>query len=77
MLTVSLPVQGNVNDWPEDAPPIDNRSHLRVTLHVVRVDLGDGNLAVAITQPNRLQQQKRLELVAVEPRLTWRSESKA
>src|SRR4051812_44768000 len=61
--------QAEVNDRPEDAPPVDDRPHFRVTELVARIDLRHRHLGVPVAEADRFEHQVRLELVAVEPLL--------
>ena len=58
-----------VDDRPEDAPPVDARPHFRVAQRVRRIDFRHRDLHVAVAEPDRFQHQVRLQLVAIEPLL--------
>src|SRR5438270_5847986 len=59
--------QAEIDDGAQDAPPVDERPHFRVPELMRRINLRDRNLAMPVPQRDRLQQEVRLELVAVEP----------
>src|SRR5262245_26040308 len=61
--------QAKIDDRTQDAPPVDDRPHFRVSVFGRRIDLRYRHFAVPVSQADRLQQQVRLELVSIEPRL--------
>jgi hypothetical protein len=59
---------GGIGERPEDRPPVEDRTHLRLAERAVGIDLGDGGFHESIAQLDGPEEQIRLQLVGVEPR---------
>src|SRR5262245_55652046 len=66
-LRLLLYPQTKIDHRPENAPPVDDRPHFRISELGTRIDLRHRHFTVPVAEPDGFQHQVRLELVAVEP----------
>src|SRR3954447_839500 len=67
-----LQSQPQEDQGPQDRPPPGDRLHLRLSLLLRGIDLGDRALGEAVAEADGLEQQVRLQLVLVQPVLVER-----